>query len=329
MRRGSFVPVPVVVFVAASALLAGAAASSPREAWADGPSRRDELLAQALFDEGRALVERGDFAAACPKLAESQRLDPGGGTLLNLALCHEGEGKLATAYAELGAARAQAVRDGRKDREQLADTHLAALGPKVPRLAVELPSRPLGVELHLDGAPLALAALGVPTMVDPGPHVVEATAPGHAPARVEVKLEPAEQRTVTLPRLVHLAPLAPGGTSPAEAPTAASATRTESNPWHAAAVVTAAFGGVAIGVGGVGWIVSTLQRQSGCVEERSFCDEDGLSALSRERVFGAIALGGAAATVLGLAGVVALPSTVSVRVDPERSGATARVRIAF
>lgn len=311
-------------------LVAAGVASSAGEARADGPSRRDELLAQALFDEGRALLERGDHAAACPKLAESQRLDPGGGTLLNLALCHEGEGKLATASAELEAARAQAVKDGRKDREQLADAHLAALAPRVPRLAVELPSRPLGFEVHVDGLRLAPEALGVATKVDPGTHVVEATAPGHQPARVELRLDAGEHRTVTLPRLLPLAALAsPASPTSPTSPGAAHPTRTESNPWHAASVVTAAVGGLAIGVGGVGWLVSTLQRSSGCLEERSYCSEDGLGALSRERVFGAIALGGAAATVLGLAGVVAFPSTVSVEVEPGATGAAARVRLAF
>jgi len=77
-------------------------------------------LAQALFDEGRALMAQKRWAEACPKLAESQRLDPGGGTLLNLALCHSGEGKTATALVGLDDALAAAVRDGRADREKLA-----------------------------------------------------------------------------------------------------------------------------------------------------------------------------------------------------------------
>ena len=53
----------------------------------------DRTLAAALFREGKALMDKNDFTPACAKLEESERLDPGGGTLLNLALCHEKQGR--------------------------------------------------------------------------------------------------------------------------------------------------------------------------------------------------------------------------------------------
>src|SRR5262245_18728599 len=58
----------------------------------------DSAAAQALFDQGRKLMESERWAEACPKLEESQRLDPAGGTLLHLALCREHEGRIATAW---------------------------------------------------------------------------------------------------------------------------------------------------------------------------------------------------------------------------------------
>src|SRR5262245_41031428 len=100
------------------------------------PARAEEpstptALAETPFQTAKKLMADGDFVHACPKLAESQRLDPGGGTVLTLALCHEGEGKTATAWAEFNEARALAVRDGQKDREIVAREHTAALEPKL------------------------------------------------------------------------------------------------------------------------------------------------------------------------------------------------------
>ena len=47
---------------------------------------RDELpQAEALFREGRKLLDEGQLDAACSKLAESQRLDASPGTLGSLA----------------------------------------------------------------------------------------------------------------------------------------------------------------------------------------------------------------------------------------------------
>src|ERR1041384_3389916 len=91
------------------------------------PSDADRTLAAALFREGKALMDKSDFTPACAKLEESERLDPGGGTLLNLALCHEKQGRAATAWGEFIEALGIARRDHRQARAELAEEHIAKL----------------------------------------------------------------------------------------------------------------------------------------------------------------------------------------------------------
>src|SRR4051812_48456348 len=76
----------------------------------------DKAAAESLFASALALLSEKKFSEACPKLEESQRLDPASGTLLNLAWCHEMEGKTATAWAEYKKLLALADAEGRVDR---------------------------------------------------------------------------------------------------------------------------------------------------------------------------------------------------------------------
>ena len=145
-------------------------------------SETDRQIAQTLFDDGRTLMEKGRYAEACAKFAESQRLDPGGGTLLNLAVCHEKEGKTASAWTELRDALSQASRDGRKDRYDLATTHLAAIEPRLVRLTVVMPESMAArkPQVTLDRSRLPAAAWNSAIPIDPGEHVLAVVAPGSA-----------------------------------------------------------------------------------------------------------------------------------------------------
>jgi hypothetical protein len=146
---------------------------------AGGPARAaavDVVQAEALFRDAKRLMAAERYAEACPKLEESQRLDPGNGTLLNLAVCHEAMGKTATAWAEFSEALAQARANGRADRERIASERLAELEGKLSRLTVVLAPGvdPKGLEILRDGVPLRAAALGLAVPVDPGKHAIMA-----------------------------------------------------------------------------------------------------------------------------------------------------------
>jgi hypothetical protein len=81
----------------------------------------------------------GKLDDACRKLEESKRLDPLPGTLLNVAVCHEQQGRTATAVAEFREAKALAERDQRADRVALADQHLKSLDGKVSSVVIVVP----------------------------------------------------------------------------------------------------------------------------------------------------------------------------------------------
>jgi hypothetical protein len=56
---------------------------------ASAEDKSDAARAGALFEEGRRLLAAEDFAAACPKLAESQALDPAPDTALDVGICYQ------------------------------------------------------------------------------------------------------------------------------------------------------------------------------------------------------------------------------------------------
>jgi tetratricopeptide (TPR) repeat protein len=93
--------------------------------------------ADALFAEGRRLLEKGSVAAACARFQESNALAPRGGTALNLGLCLEQVGDLGVARVALQAALARALEDGRTDRVPIAREHLAAVESRLARAAEE------------------------------------------------------------------------------------------------------------------------------------------------------------------------------------------------
>jgi hypothetical protein len=143
----------------------------------------DRVLAEALFREGRELMEQGKTSEACAKFGESYRLDRALGTLLNLALCHEREGKTATAWVEFSDAASDAARAG-DDRETFARKHLSSLVAALSRLrvAVAPASNALaGLDLRLDGHTIGRAAWSSPLPIDPGDHDLIATADGKKP----------------------------------------------------------------------------------------------------------------------------------------------------
>lgn len=214
----------------------------------------ERAMARELFEQGRKLMKDKKYAQACAKLGESQRLDPAPGTLLNLAVCHEAEGKPATAWSEFNDALTLARRDGRNDRVELATKYLQKLEARLSRLTIEVPmdSRVPGLEVRLDGGGVGKPVWGTAVPVDPGDHVVEATSPGREPWRAEIALgDNGDRQSVKVPRLKKLAEPKPGA-APKDQPAADRGARTEDtgSAQRTAGYVVGALGLVGLGIGG-------------------------------------------------------------------------------
>jgi serine/threonine-protein kinase len=166
-------------------------------------AQTDAALAQSLFEQARELMAEGRYAQACPKLEESQRLDPGGGTLLNLAACHEKLGRTATAWAEYKEALGIARRDGRQDRMEEATARIAELEPRLRRLRIVVsPGNPTDLAVSRDGVPVGSVLWGSSVPVDPGTVVVRAEAPGFESFEGSVSVAPeGEHAEIVIPVL--------------------------------------------------------------------------------------------------------------------------------
>lgn len=167
------------------------------------PAAANTAVAEALFEDGRRLRDEGKLDEACAKFAESQRLDPGTGTLLNLAICYEEAGRLASAWATWLEAAASAKAAGQPDREAHARVQATNLKSKLATLSIVVDSetRPEGLVIIRGGEEQNPAVWGTAVPVDAGSYRVEARAPGYRTWSRDVTLIDGQSRTLTIPAL--------------------------------------------------------------------------------------------------------------------------------
>lgn len=190
------------------ALLAVAASASPQAARGQSDPKaapaQTDAKAVTLFKEARALMEKSRWAEACPKLEESFRIDPGMGTLFNLADCNEHIGKLASAWTGFRDVAAAADAAGKGARAQLARERAAAIEPALSKLRVivSADAATVGASIQRDGVEIGKLLWGTDVPVDQGRYLITAAAPGRKPwSQTVVVEETGKTVTVTVPAL--------------------------------------------------------------------------------------------------------------------------------
>lgn len=250
------------------------------------PSAADQAAAQVLFDQGMKLMEERRFPDACPKFVESLRLDPGIGTQFNLAECYENVGQTASAWTNFLEVAGAAAGASQPERAKVARSRAAALEPRLSRLLIDVdPSaRPPGLEVRRDGAIVRSAVWGIAVPIDPGEHLIEASAPGKRPWKdtTDVRGEGAVV-TVRVPALPDAprsaAPSASGAPGPPVVAQVVDAPD-EPRPWQRPlGLIVAGVGVAGLGMGIAFGLVASARHDDSlayCPNSEDLCSAEGV-----------------------------------------------------
>lgn len=274
------------------------------------PVHADEAMtAEVLFNDGVALMKNGKYAEGCPKIAESQRVEPRPGTLFTLAECLSKQGKLATAlaryeeYLRVFSRMTEAEQGKQRGRDVIARSQRDELAPRIPQLMLKLPkTAPAGTKVVKDGVELGSAALGTWLPVDPGEQTIEVQRPDGGVAETRVSLDEREKKQVTL----ELPPASKGAGQPErEQETPATSSKPGKNQ---------TLGWVALGIGGAGLITSavtgilvlgkksTIDENCGINGDETACNAKGKSAADSAKALSLVSTVGFVVGVVGVGG---------------------------
>lgn len=298
-RRSALVS---VVASAVSSIVASAAAQQP-------PARpQDQPVARVLFDDARALMQRGDYGQACPKLEAASKLYAGSGVLLNLGDCYEHVGRTASAFVAFGDAAVAASRLELRDDEAEARRRQAALEPKLSRLVVRVAKEVPGLVVEDDGRPIDHPAWGIALPVDPGTHHISAEAPGRTRWSTSVDVGTTNATvTIEVPELKveqqANADAAMTPTTPAVAPSSPEVKAASGSYWtvrRSFGAASTAVGAVAMGVGAVLALEAKSTYDTATGETGTVRHDDSASAVNRANVATVVVGTGAVLAVVGV-----------------------------
>lgn len=284
----------------------------------------DTQRADELFARGKSHLAVGEYGQACPLLAESYRIDPATGSLLALALCHERDGRFASALQAYREAVTRAQAEGRTDRAQAAQHKVSVLGRRISTVTIDTTALKdtSGLEVRINGQQLERAELDTPLPVDGGSVRIEVSADGKLPWSTSISLRASgDSRQVVVPPLVPLAIPIPttdrtASSTPVRRTTPATAARTDSHrtPMHWTGVGLLTTGAASI-VTGLGLAVRAVRKDDASEEG---CTDNICTAEGRDSRLAARAAGDAATVTLAAGAGLMTAGLVTHFVDRRR-----------
>ncbi|HEX3776830.1 MAG TPA: hypothetical protein VHV51_20300 [Polyangiaceae bacterium] len=247
----------------ATLLVTSACVLAPARARAEA-SAAQKAAAEALFDDAVKAMKNSRYADACPKLEESQRIDPGIGTLLYLGECYEKTGRSASAWATFREAASSAQAKGETERARVATDRADRLQAGLSKLTIVVApetARLSGLHVTRDNLPVESSLFGIAIPVDPGKYHISASADGYESYQTELEISGnADAKSTRIPALKPLAaPAAAPVPAATSAPSPANAVVAPANPapppiadTGPSSLRTAAFVGGALGIVGLG-----------------------------------------------------------------------------
>lgn len=308
----------------------------PANAHADEAGTK--AAAQALYDEAARLMEANDFAAACKKFEDSERVFQGVGTRARLGECYAKLDRLASAWTTYRSALSAAETRGDPRAAEL-QRRAEAIEPRLSRLRIVVPpdARVPGLTISRGGLDVPTGLWGSAVPVDGGVHTIEASAPGRISQRatVTVALERGNVEIVIVPLQKTAEPAPAPSAVPASAPTssaplsAPAPSQVVSRPQRITGLVVGAFGIAGLGVGGFFGLQTISKKNAsnadGHCNAANVCDATGTSLRNEAKssatlatvftTFGVAAIGGGA--VLFLSAPAETSPRAGLRVAPD------------
>jgi hypothetical protein len=248
MRHSSFARVFALPFTLSAMLSAALLLTAmPAQSAAPGDAP-DAARAGELFRAGRAAAAAGDDKTACDRFAESQKLQPAPGTLLNLGACEAKQGHLLAAREHFRQAGSGFKPDDR--RRAVALNTANELSDRLAVVTVRVaPTAPADTKVTLDGAALDPKVLDHGVELDPGKTRLVVAAEGREPRTYEVDVAEGEKRELSVDAGGPIA--APAVAAPAIAPAPAGMTAEDVRASNRKFERTLGFVGAGAGVAGI------------------------------------------------------------------------------